>query len=78
MRDLRKIVLPSHVRHGTPNAYHNYGCRCDPCRTAAADYRYDQRRRDDHWRLYMREYMRRYRAAKKSGPPTNANSDSDP
>jgi hypothetical protein len=24
------------TRHGTVNAYHNYGCRCDLCRTAAS------------------------------------------
>ena len=25
-------------RHGTPNAYLNYGCRCEACSEAARDY----------------------------------------
>lgn len=29
-------------RHGTYNGYQNHGCRCDPCREAAALYRLDR------------------------------------
>lgn len=34
-------------RHGTTNAYGNYGCRCTPCRKAksAAPTRYKQTRK---------------------------------
>ena len=32
--------LPAYVFHGTENAYDNYGCRCEPCRAASAEYRH--------------------------------------
>ena len=31
------------VEHGRYQTYNNYGCRCDDCRTAWADYRAQQR-----------------------------------
>ena len=27
------------MKHGTPYAYSQYGCRCDPCRQAVKEYR---------------------------------------
>jgi hypothetical protein len=32
-------------RHGSPSTYTNHRCRCDPCRSAQADYQRDLRRR---------------------------------
>ncbi|MGE3413713.1 MAG: hypothetical protein AB7L91_15960 [Dehalococcoidia bacterium] len=59
--------LPSFVSHGTPNAYTNYGCRCDRCRQAHSLYRSERRARDPQkYTDYMREYMRKYRARKKA------------
>lgn len=58
--------LPPFVFHGTPNAYTNYGCRCDPCREAHSLYRSERRARDPaRYTTYMREYMRKYRARKR-------------
>jgi hypothetical protein len=62
--------LPSFVSHGTPNAYTNYGCRCDPCREAHSLYRSERRARDpEKYTTYMREYMREYRARKREAKP---------
>lgn len=38
MTDTAWLVLndPTDKRHGTPNGYNNYGCRCDRCRAAHA------------------------------------------
>lgn len=58
--------LPPFVFHGTPNAYTNYGCRCDSCREAHSLYRSERRARDPaKYTTYMREYMRKYRARKR-------------
>ncbi|HRC61984.1 MAG: hypothetical protein K1X87_03670 [Dehalococcoidia bacterium] len=58
--------LPPFVFHGTPNAYTNYGCRCDACREAHSLYRSERRARDPaKYTTYMREYMRKYRARKR-------------
>lgn len=58
--------LPSFVFHGTPNAYTNYGCRCDLCRQAHSLYRSERRARDPaKYTTYMREYMRKYRERKR-------------
>lgn len=32
-------------QHGTPSAYHNHGCQCDPCRDAATAAARDYRQR---------------------------------
>lgn len=58
--------LPPFVFHGTPNAYTNYGCRCDSCREAHSLYRSERRARDPQkYTTYMREYMRKYRERKR-------------
>ncbi len=58
--------LPTFVFHGTPNAYTNYGCRCDACREAHSLYRSERRARDPaKYTTYMREYMRKYRERKR-------------
>jgi hypothetical protein len=58
--------LPPFVFHGTPNAYTNYGCRCDLCREAHSLYRSERRARDPaKYTTYMREYMRKYRERKR-------------
>ena len=58
--------LPPFVFHGTPNAYTNYGCRCERCREAHSLYRSERRARDPaKYTTYMREYMRRYRERKR-------------
>ena len=33
------------MKHGLQSTYHNHGCRCQPCRKAAADYMREYRRR---------------------------------
>ena len=40
-----KKLHPHDHRHGTVNAYCNYGCRCDACRKAQADYMREKYRR---------------------------------
>ena len=35
-RKIRSRFVPARV-HGTTNGYQNYGCRCVPCRAAAAE-----------------------------------------
>ena len=58
--------LPPFVSHGTPNAYTNYGCRCEVCREAHSLYRSERRALDpEKYTTYMREYMRKYRARKR-------------
>ena len=58
--------LPPFVSHGTPNAYTNYGCRCELCREAHSLYRSERRARDPaKYTTYMREYMRKYRERKR-------------
>lgn len=34
--------LPDKVEHGTPNAYNNYGCRCEVCKSAYRLYQIEQ------------------------------------
>jgi hypothetical protein len=64
---VREAELPPYVSHGTPNAYTNYGCRCDFCSEAHALYRSERRARDPvKYTTYMREYMRKYRARKRA------------
>lgn len=41
-------LAPNDRRHGTPNGYTNYRCRCDACREA--------------WRVYYAEQVARARA----------------
>jgi hypothetical protein len=64
---MRGIVeLPSFVFHGTPNAYTNYGCRCEECKAANGLYRSERRALNPEKNTaYMREYMRKYRARKR-------------
>jgi hypothetical protein len=70
---LPKADLPPYVFHGTPNAYTNYGCRCDLCREAHALYRSERRAKDPAKHTnYMREYMRKYRARKRAEAEGNA------
>jgi hypothetical protein len=62
-----EVALPSFVFHGSVNAYANYRCRCDRCRTANSRYRSERRARDPvKQTTYNREYMRNYRARKRS------------
>jgi hypothetical protein len=65
-----ELELPPYVFHGTPNAYTNYRCRCEPCRQAHSLYRSERRARDpEKYTKYMREYMRKYRARKRDEGP---------
>lgn len=34
-RAKRRTLAECDPRHGTTNGYHNFGCRCEPCRQAA-------------------------------------------
>lgn len=43
-------LAPDDPRHGTPNGYNNFGCRCGPCRTAWNEYP-ARRRALDRWRV---------------------------
>ena len=38
-REDRRTRLGIEIKHGTLNAYHNRGCRCELCRDAAAYFR---------------------------------------
>ena len=69
-----EFELPSFVSHGTPNAYMNYGCRCERCKEAHSLYRSERRAQDpESYTAYMREYMRKYRARKREERPADRN-----
>jgi hypothetical protein len=38
-RVARMMVDPTVAPHGVPSTYNNYGCRCDACRAAYADWK---------------------------------------
>jgi hypothetical protein len=42
-REERGLPDPNDSRHGTVNGYAKWGCRCDPCRTAANAYKRHRR-----------------------------------
>ena len=39
----KKQLPPEDARHGTPNGYGNWGCRCEPCTAAHAVKCYERR-----------------------------------
>jgi hypothetical protein len=41
--DMRKLRGKEPPHHGTPSAYFNYRCRCDPCRMAGSRYNRERR-----------------------------------
>lgn len=41
----RRRLSPLDWRHGSPNGYFNYGCRCVPCKAAAREYQKGTRAR---------------------------------
>jgi hypothetical protein len=62
---MNRRQIPPFVSHGTSNAYVNYDCRCELCKEAHSAALSRRRGQGDHYRTYMREYMRKYRARQK-------------
>lgn len=63
---VKRNIGPDDPRHGSANAYNNYGCRCSACRAAWADYMREYKRRwlgrNPDARERLRAYRRQYRA----------------
>jgi hypothetical protein len=53
----RKPLAADDPRHGTMNAYSNYGCKCELCKAEAQAHRVATDRNG-----YMREWRRKKRA----------------
>lgn len=52
--------MPDHVRHGTPNAYNYYRCRCPECVEWRSNYDADRQKKRDEEHLQSLDAAREY------------------